>query len=268
MAVDETQDKTIQLKQCPRCSVKIRRNLRYGTIINQLLSDIEQVKKRVVGEVEEYGPRSRRLLQQIEELRLPEETKSSYSDRLKSAGLSSTELACVENVVNFLEHVTKWERELQNSAKSVDGDTRGSLLRLQEEMKKVKQWLAVPRTRLSEQQVRECKMEVTRFDLLSVYHQLHGKIKTSKCPLLTNEKKQHFDVMLCRLSCGSPLNADKEKRAREILRETQKCMSGLGITEQERVQIVQAMELGQGHWFKCPNGESLFLSLTSWSQLS
>ena len=34
---------TIQLKQCPRCRVPIRRNLRYGTIINQVLADIEQV---------------------------------------------------------------------------------------------------------------------------------------------------------------------------------------------------------------------------------
>ena len=44
MAVDDTRDTTIQLKQCPRCRVAIRRNLRYGTIINQLLADVEQVK--------------------------------------------------------------------------------------------------------------------------------------------------------------------------------------------------------------------------------
>ena len=121
-------------------------------------------------------------------------------------------------------------------------------------MKKIKEWLSVPRTRLSEQQVRECSMEITRFDLLSSYHQLHGKIKTTDHEQLTDEKKRRFVVMLRQLSCGSPLNADKEKSAREILQETQKSMSGLGITEQERVQIVQAIAMGQGHWFKCPNG--------------
>ena len=255
MAGDKTQDSTIQLKQCPRCRVPIRRNLRYGTIINQLLADIEQVKKKVVGEVVDYEPRSRRLLRQLKELRLPEETLSLYTERLRSAGLSAAELACIENVVNFLEHVMNWEREVQEKARSVDRETRENLLRLQDDMKKIKRWLTQPRTRLSEQQVRECGMEITRFDLLAVYHQVHGKVKTTENPLLTNEKKQRFVVMLRQLSCGSPLNPDKEQSAREVLRETEKCMSGLGITQQEKVQIVQAMALGRGHWFKCRNGK-------------
>jgi len=102
-------------------------------------------------------------------------------------------------------------------------------------------------------------MEITRFDLLSVYHQVHGRIKTTDCELLTNEKKQRFVVMLRQLSCGSPMNSDKEKSAREILRETQQCMTGLCITERERVEIVSAMAMGQGHWFKCPNGMCLFI---------
>jgi len=255
MAVDTTQDTTIQLKVCPRCTVMIRRNLRYGSIINQLLADIEQVKKRVVGEVADYGPRSRTLLRKLKELNLPEETRSLYSERLRSRGLSTAELASIENIVNFLEHVTEWERKVQKESRSVDRDTRENLLKLQDDMKKVKQWLTVPRTLLPEQQVRECSMEITRFDLLAIYQQVYGKIKnTDQHPLLTNEKKQRFVVMLRQLSSGSPLNPEKEKSAREILEETQKCMSGLGITEQERVQIVQAMAMGQGHWFKCPNG--------------
>lgn len=30
--------------------------------------------------------------------------------------------------------------------------------------------------------------------------------------------------------------------------------SGLGITDRERQEIVNAMGMRQGHWFKCPNG--------------
>jgi len=254
MAVNETQVSTIQMKQCPRCRVAIRRNLRYGTIINQLLADIEQVKKKVVGEVVVYGPKSRTLLRQLEEISLPKETRSFYSERLRSSSLFSAELACIENIINFLVHVVKWEREVQEKARSVDRDIAEHLLRLQDDVKKVRQWLAVPRTRLSEQQVRECSLEITRFDLLAAYYQLHGEIKTTDNERLTSEKKQRFDVMLRQLSCGSPLNPDNEKSAREILKETEKCLSGLGITQQERVQIVEAMALKQGHWFKCPNG--------------
>ena len=257
MAVDRTQDTTIQLKKCPRCSVAIRRNLRYGTIINQLLADIEQVKRRIVGEVVDYGLRSQALLRQLKELRLPEETQTFYSERLKSTSLTAAELACVENIVKFLEHVTKWDREVAGKARTVDRETRENLLKLQDDMRKIKQWLTVRRTRLSEQEGRECSMEITRFDLLAVYHQVQGRIKTCSNQLLTNEKKQRFVVMLRQLSCGSPLNEDKEKSAREILQDLEKCVSGLGITEKERVQIVKAMKMGQGHWFKCPNGRPI-----------
>jgi len=30
--------------------------------------------------------------------------------------------------------------------------------------------------------------------------------------------------------------------------------TGLGIDDEERKQIVKAMGMSQGHWFKCPNG--------------
>ena len=30
--------------------------------------------------------------------------------------------------------------------------------------------------------------------------------------------------------------------------------TGLGISEQERIQITKAMDMPLGHWFKCPNG--------------
>ena len=32
-------------------------------------------------------------------------------------------------------------------------------------------------------------------------------------------------------------------------------LSGLGVSEEERVMIVKAMGFQKGHWFKCKNGE-------------
>ena len=31
--------------------------------------------------------------------------------------------------------------------------------------------------------------------------------------------------------------------------------AGLGITDSERIEIVKAMGLSKGHWFKCPKGK-------------
>ena len=44
MQVDTAEENVIQMKRCPRCSVSIRRSLRYGNIIKQQLRDIEEVK--------------------------------------------------------------------------------------------------------------------------------------------------------------------------------------------------------------------------------
>ena len=44
MQDDTAEENVIQMKRCPRCSVSIRRSLRYGNIIKQQLLDIEKVK--------------------------------------------------------------------------------------------------------------------------------------------------------------------------------------------------------------------------------
>ncbi|XP_056376825.1 NFX1-type zinc finger-containing protein 1-like [Hyla sarda] len=40
-------DQIIKLKSCPKCSKPIRKNLRYGNLIKQTLSDLEKVKERI-----------------------------------------------------------------------------------------------------------------------------------------------------------------------------------------------------------------------------
>ena len=46
---DEESKKAVLLKVCPRCKTPIRRNLRYGSIINDTLDSIEAVKKKIIG---------------------------------------------------------------------------------------------------------------------------------------------------------------------------------------------------------------------------
>ena len=99
--------------------------------------------------------------------------------------------------------------------------------------------------------------------------QVEGRMRSSTHPELTSERRQNFTGVLNDLASGKPLIANSEKYARQILEETKKFMGGLGISDQERLQIVQAMSsMGKGHWFKCPNGKSLynFLNDTSLSK--
>ena len=52
------------------------------------------------------------------------------------------------------------------------------------------------------------------------------------------------------------LDQKKRDHIRQLLDTVMKevPLTGLGITEKERVMIIKAMGLSQGHWYKCPNG--------------
>ncbi|KAK7012878.1 NFX1-type zinc finger-containing protein 1 [Halocaridina rubra] len=45
-----------------------------------------------------------------------------------------------------------------------------------------------------------------------------------------------------------------DKKVRLLLKESEQFVGGLGITESEKIIILKAMGLKQGHWYKCPNG--------------
>ena len=51
--------------------------------------------------------------------------------------------------------------------------------------------------------------------------------------------------------------ASHQKDTKELLKQLEELIpeSGLGITDKERAMIVKAMQLNQGHWFKCRNGK-------------
>ena len=66
MTGEETEEsKNIKLKQCPKCRTVIRRNPRYGTLINATLVDIENVKNIILGK-----PSENQLKQKTLEIRL------------------------------------------------------------------------------------------------------------------------------------------------------------------------------------------------------
>lgn len=45
-----------------------------------------------------------------------------------------------------------------------------------------------------------------------------------------------------------------DRDVRALLKESEQYVGGLGISDKERIEILQAMGLRQGHWYKCPNG--------------
>ena len=51
-----------------------------------------------------------------------------------------------------------------------------------------------------------------------------------------------------------PFNAGQEERWAELSTKLKETMTGLGISEVEKRQVVAAMGPAKGHWYSCPNG--------------
>ena len=52
----------------------------------------------------------------------------------------------------------------------------------------------------------------------------------------------------------SPFDEKQEKMWKEMALELKKTAGGLGISDTERQEIVQALNMGRGAWYACPNG--------------
>jgi len=51
-----------------------------------------------------------------------------------------------------------------------------------------------------------------------------------------------------------PFTVQRENELKVSFKRLSELQGGLGISDRERQEIVTAMALGQGHWYKCPNG--------------
>ena len=249
---------TIKLKGCPVCRTPIRRNMRYGEVIKQALADIEEVKRKIIGDDERIEGEKKRLKLHFS-LVFDIEGRQKLENYLTKAG-TIEQVGYVENQMNFLKTLLETEKKVQKL--EVSGGVRADLPR---ELKDMKTWILLYRSRMSDQQLKECSFELSRLSLLASLLTVTTSIKTRKLPLPASLDKLLGDAEQI-LTNGKALSEDGEKRVRDILKRVKKLVpaTGLRITEKERVMVVEAMGLSQGHWFKCPKGQCVFAPIRAW----
>lgn len=245
---DPEEGSAIKLKECPKCKTPIRKNLRYGTIINKTLNEIEKVKERILGPASERDETSSKLrtsLQQLADVRrtYPEEYEG-LQEKLYNPGTQLRTLHNLENMMRFYERLSK----LSNNISKVEEEEEYDL---QNRLQQIKKWLEKPRSFLSEQELSDLQTEVARFTYLL---RLLVKCKEAKVRITPNLQREiHFlrDI----LESNKQFTKENETLVKTKLKELDKSLpnTGLKITDDERVMIVQAMGLSKGHWFKCPN---------------
>jgi hypothetical protein len=204
------------------------------------------VKRRIIGDektIEETKLRARvALIGQASRIRLEDTDELEHiTSRLNEPSLGIEEAVCLENVANLLNNVANLEKKARDLP---DAPVKA-------QMDELRQWALTQRRRLSDQEQTDMTREATRLSLAVMAAQLS---QTSSA--MSRELKARFDAVAVRLSRGQLISDDDLRRIEATLKEVSRSVGVVAgaLTDTERLQVVQAMGLAQGHWFKCPNG--------------
>ncbi|NXH43264.1 ZNFX1 protein, partial [Dicaeum eximium] len=245
--MDEDDD-NVKLKVCPLCQTPIRKNLRYGTSVKRQVEEIERVKQKVQGPAQEIESNRERLQAALaQNVVLKHNLFSKYTmleDKLKASALSTKSIGLIENLLNFYERVA----DLKNSMNKIDEHEKKGLI---ERLDEVQKWLDKQRISFTGQELTDLQSEIQRLTYLvsllarckagrMISTDIAAEINSARKILegtkkFTEEDEAAVKAHLKKINAGLP-------------------MSGLGISEAERVQIVSAIGCPRGHWFKCKNG--------------
>ena len=186
--MDEAKDgqTSIQLRYCPKCKTPILRNLRYGTIINQIWKDIAKVKRKVKGDsTKPHRNYSNHMLKSDAKRlrRYDEHVYDLLCNRLEDETMSDAQLNVIENTISFLKAVYRKKQELIDlcGIARLRDTSSASILELQ--MEKFINWLLKLRHRFSDQELEEAQLEMERIHLFFEYSVLEDRIKSKGAKL-------------------------------------------------------------------------------------
>ncbi|KAG9276956.1 NFX1-type zinc finger-containing protein 1 [Astyanax mexicanus] len=241
----------IRLKECPKCRQPIRKNTRYGTHVNRSLAEIEKVKERINGSQSDIKQKQEELKMLLKsKFRLMDYLPEDYErirERLQKSNLSLQYLLHQENLISVLESLG----ELKKTQEDYMSPDRGHffLRRVNECLKFLRDYSQ----RFSEQQVEDLEREMKRLSFLADLNVRCKKADFQVLGVRVNRKVRQAREIL---EDTQPFTEKNELEVKGILKELDAELprSGLGISDDERKMIVNAMNMNRGHWFKCPNG--------------
>ena len=257
-----------QLYCCPRCKTPIRKNARYGSLINRALSDIERVKLRIFGNQTEIDARVNELKQkmQVLESQIRKGNAVASNSDLKLLSLSVSKSSHLSKVVarvnrsSFLILLNKLYAEISQPE---DGPFHQLLRPRQERLIDLLVELKVfvcggDVDRFTKQQMSDLQNEIDRANLhLEACIALNRNIPWTEVSMTSSEHSDCVVKKFFRIIDEAIAFTDDEKvRVGPFMRCIRRTCGKavLRISDNERVEIVNAVGLSKGHWYKCSRG--------------
>lgn len=255
----------IGMKKCPKCSKPIYNNRRYQAIILETYRKVKDVKSKYFT----MNPRVRRkdieILLSVPEIgmfflhqarELQEKLGMGFSSKGRKQHFNEAELRLFEFQAQVLNKGSKLLHEELRTEKVEYRQFRRNA-DLATHMKKIKCRVEALVNRVmqekqivAQQTMDEVICELQRLMILPPYWKLLERSKSSSNSNLTDIVAKIGKIMCPTIKFDSLT----ENKVKELLKEGENYVGGLGISNSERLMILQAMGLKQGHWYKCPNG--------------
>jgi len=276
-------DGVVKLAECPICKTPVRSTARYNSAVNSHLLNVEKVKAKLRGEeradTREELKLEMRALVTTELQILGDNEKPLYDDDKKEKLIDLVKIIQrPENTVSVFQ--TRNNKELlgfvlalnrlscnarrpkgkvpaKSSAEAAGIDTFKMGSELQTEIRRFEEKLVSYLKRglmFSSQQMKEANNEVSR---LQHFMELFEFCRTreKKSQQFSSKTAQVLIAMRALLAdIWTPFTDAQVAVWKELNADLSKSVSGLGVSDVERKEILAAMGLGQGHWYTCPNG--------------
>lgn len=279
MELEEENVTNIQLKTCPKCKTPIRKSLRYGNVIKKVLQDIETIKKKVRDNGEDSKKKNAELNTKLSELRskyplamkpsdaytedvetqhrrkrfisrmahLPQ-MNSVYSTIVSKIDSSTSQdldiLVCqVQLLPSIYEIKTKFLERMKGSSEHD---------RLRQELTDLEKFL-MGCTKFTNQLMSDINQEIQRIGLACKLKIVQQDINSSGRSV-PYEMQVKIDAISALFDSTSKIKDEEINAAIKDLNDICKDLNLGAITAEERAQIVKAIGLSKGHWFKCRNG--------------
>ncbi len=266
------QSQQISFKECPKCKTPVKKCLRYSNAIKQYLKDVEEIKLKQMSTLGSADLKGELITVQ----------KSLDATNYEFV---SEDLAQLERIIQIdsqlgrrkllmFPHVVKAKLTFLSQIASVTklqyGVSRelaylsdgAAVANISSRIRKVKRGLNqvkefIQQDYLFDQQMSDAETEMCRLTLLARVSEVQQKALSKRIQFAMREETAVTIYTRMLHSSGWKNEKVSKKKEDEVVTflKTLAQKYGLdGLTETERKDIVKAIGLSKGHWFKCPNG--------------
>ena len=262
--IDNEDDKNeVQFKKCPKCKTLIRTSLRYYNEIKKTHNDFEEIKKRQLASSD-----FQQLARKFKDLRGKYDCEEIKGDVGKIYSLINPAtrpcyilphcLSAIENQLEILPSISKMYTGL-TQVKYISWRLHGCMVTtetLHQDLQHVQRFLM--QDSLTDQQLDDIQCEMRRLDCVFRLFQLYSIIKDKKVTITPEEKSMLKTLASSVVQSGAAnrpkVSEDTEKEVSALILHFETKYQLEGLTEAEKIEIVKAIGLTKGHWFKCRNG--------------